>query len=105
MNAACRLVALLPMLASAVQAAPDATSAAPPSAPREIGTTIVGDSDAAIGLYLTPWSDEAPLPPGGSPARFTIAPTVDDPIADRARIDSLESIDSHRRARRQSYGN
>lgn len=105
MNAACRLVALLPMLAFAVQAAPDATSAAPPSAPREIGTTIVGDSDAAIGLYLTPWSDEAPLPPGGSPAHFTIEPTVDDPVADRARIDALQSLDSHRRARRQSYGN
>ncbi|MCX7060750.1 MAG: hypothetical protein NTZ11_07620 [Gammaproteobacteria bacterium] len=105
MNSACRLAALLPMLAYGVQAAPHVTSAAPPSAPREIGTTIVGDSDAAIGLYLTPWSDEAPLPPSGSPANFTIEPTEADPLADRARSEALESIDSHRRARRQSYGN
>ena len=99
------LVALL--LAIAGPAAADAPAAAAPgrAEPVKAGATIVGDSDAAIGLYLTPWKDEEPLPPGRNPSNFTIAPAPADAAADRARLDALDGIDSYRRARRHSFGN
>ncbi len=100
MNARRLLAASLLMLVFSVHAAPDKK----PTEPVKAGATIVGDNEAAIGLYLTPWKDEEPLPPGRNPSNFTIEAAPADVMADRARIDALDSIDSHRRASRQAYG-
>lgn len=101
MNARRLFAASLLMLGFSVHAATEKK----PAEPLKAGATIVGDNEAAIGLYLTPWKDEEPLPPGRNPSNFTIEATAVDAAADRARMDALDSIDSHRRARRQSYGN
>lgn len=39
-------------------------TASPNTAP---GTTILGDQDAAVGLYLAPWKDEEPAELGRAP--------------------------------------
>lgn len=102
-----RAMPLLALLLAAGLAAADAPAAAVSgrAEPVKAGATIVGDNEAAIGLYLTPWKDEEPLPPGRNPSNFTIAPAPADAAADRARLDALDSIDSYRRARRHSFGN
>lgn len=103
MNAARRIAAQLLLL---VGGAARAIAPTPPAVePLAAGAAIVGDDDAAIGLYLTPWQDEEPLPPGRNPSTYTLAPAPADAVADRARIEALDSIDGYRRARRQSYGN
>lgn len=102
MSAPCRIAALVLLLAGAARAA---APSPPVVEPLTAGATIVGDDDAAIGLYLTPWQDEEPLPPGRNPSTYTLAPVPADEVADRARIEGLDSIDGYRRARRQSYGN
>lgn len=102
-----RAMPLLALLLATGLAAADAPAAAASgrAEPVKAGATIVGDNEAAIGLYLTPWKDEEPLPPGRNPSNFTIAPAPADAAADRARLDALDSIDSYRRARRHSFGN
>ncbi|MBA4284597.1 MAG: hypothetical protein C0434_03580 [Xanthomonadaceae bacterium] len=93
------------LLLASLLARAAAPVAAPPAEPLPAGATIVGDSDAAIGLYLTPWKDEEPLPPGRNPSNFTVEAAPADAAADRARIEGLDSIDGYRRAHRHSYGN
>lgn len=102
-----RAMPLLALLLATGLAAADAPAAATSgrAEPVKAGATIVGDNEAAIGLYLTPWKDEEPLPPGRNPSNFTIAPAPADAAADRARLDALDGIDSYRRARRHSFGN
>lgn len=55
------------------QAAPDdapAVSTTPRTSSRSAGTTIYGDDDNPIGLYIIPWRASAPTPQMDRPARF-----------------------------------
>ncbi len=78
--------------------------AAPPAAApaAKVGTTIVGDDEAALGLYLMPWKDEDQRPAARCPSRYTQAQTPADIANDRSRNAALENIDSYQRMRRQS---
>ncbi|MGQ0621213.1 MAG: hypothetical protein ACT4QA_15040 [Panacagrimonas sp.] len=40
------------------------------------GTTILGDQDAAVGLYLTPWKDEEPAELDRAPGLHDEAPAA-----------------------------
>ncbi len=97
----------LPLLSALLAGAALNALAAAPLAPAPVpapkaGTTVVGDDEAAIGLYLTPWKDEDLRPAARSPSRYTQALTPADATEDRARNAALESIESYERMRRQS---
>ncbi|WP_293387500.1 hypothetical protein [Nevskia sp.] len=80
--------------------------AAPPApAPAtKAGTTVVGEDEAALGLYLMPWKDEDQRPAARSPSRYTQALTPADIAEDRNRNAALENSESYERMRRQSLG-
>lgn len=72
------------LLTSALAAGADEVATAAPS----FGTTIVGDQDAALGLYLMPWKDERP-------SRISRAPGLHD--------EQPALIDSQAYARTSTY--
>ncbi len=72
-----------------------------PKAP-VMGTTIVQQQDAAIGLFLAPWKDETTPARERPPGMHQVALQPADAAADRARTAALETVDSYQRARRQS---
>lgn len=81
----------------------NAIAAPPVPAPAtKAGTTVVGEDEAALGLYLMPWKDEDQRPAARSPSRYTQALTPADIADDRSRNAALENIESYERMRRQS---
>lgn len=76
--------------------------AAPPAPATKAGTTVVGEDEAALGLYLMPWKDEDQRPAARSPSRYTQAQAPADIADDRSRNAALENIESYERMRRQS---
>lgn len=100
---------LAPGLASAApktKAAPKTPEAAAPSNPDEpidtgVGTTIVGDQESPIGLYITPWKDEYAERGLDRPARLldeSLLPL--DPGTFRRQIEYYETITAYRRSQR-----
>lgn len=93
----CRSLLLLAGFAISAIAAPPA-----PAPATKAGTTVVGEGEAALGLYLMPWKDEDQRPAARSPSRYTQAQTPADIAEDRNRNAALENSESYERMRRQS---
>ncbi|NKF23437.1 hypothetical protein [Solimonas marina] len=86
------------LLASvAALADPAAAKATKPAA--EVGTTLIGDRDSAVGLYLLPWKDEAPSDIDRPPLHFELANKPVDPTTFAARIQREDDNAAYRRVR------
>ena len=71
----------------------------PPSAAND-GTTIVGDRESPIGLYITPWRNAAPQAELDRPARFLEeALTPLDAEVFRRQVEYYNTISEHLRVR------
>ena len=85
-------------------APPDTAAAAPTPAPAsaaggDSGTTIVGDKEAAIGLFITPWKDGYAEHGLDRPARFVDVDTSPiDPDTFQRRINYYNVITDYREA-------
>ena len=90
--------------AAAAGAAPvptPAPAAAAALAPGEIGTTIIGDQESPIGLYITPWKDDYAERGLDRPARLLDeAMEPIDPATFRRQIEYYETITEFRRQQR-----
>lgn len=74
-------------------------AAAPVFAGEGEGTTIVGEREAAVGLYLLPWREEAPSAIDRPPRPLMDAPAPLDAAAFARRVDSDEAEAAYRRVR------
>lgn len=88
------------------QAAPSSSSEEPAVAPSESGgdgTSIIGDSESPIGLYIIPWRASSPTPQLERPARFVDA--AQEPVDEtqfRRFVEYHEALTRHRRAKQNS---
>jgi hypothetical protein len=100
--AASAIPAPAPAVPAAVAAVPVATPAAASAlAPGEIGTTIIGDQESPIGLYITPWKDDYAERGLDRPARLLDeAMEPIDPATFRRQIEYYETITEFRRQQR-----
>lgn len=79
-----------------------ACSAQAASAPQATaGTTIVGEHEAAVGLYLMPWKNEDRPAAERVPALFTVLPEPANAAQDQAQVLLQDTIASTRRSRMQ----
>lgn len=87
---------------AAIATVPSATPAAAAAlAPGEIGTTIIGDQESPIGLYITPWKDDYAERGLDRPARLLDeAMEPIDPATFRRQIEYYETITEFRRQQR-----
>jgi hypothetical protein len=70
-----------------------------PSGERE-GTTIVGERESPIGLYITPWRNAAPEKELDRPARFLDEALMPlDPDVFRRQLEYYNTITDHLRSR------
>ncbi|MFA5940449.1 MAG: hypothetical protein WC809_13915 [Sinimarinibacterium sp.] len=88
-----RRMLALTLLAVALPAA-----GAAPAADAE-GTTIVGEREAAIGLYLAPWQDETSSDLDRPPGLYDVPLQPLDPQRFRLQADYDETIRDYRRER------
>ncbi|MEQ1439104.1 hypothetical protein AAG565_07055 [Fontimonas sp. SYSU GA230001] len=88
-----RQVLALALLAAALPVAGTA-----PAADAE-GTTIVGEREAAVGLYLAPWQGETASDVDRPPALHDVPPQSIDPQRFRRLADYDEAIRDYRRER------
>ncbi len=66
-----------------------------------VGTTIVGDQESPIGLYITPWKDEYAERGLDRPARLLDEALLPiDPATFRRQIEYYETIAAYRRSQR-----
>ena len=96
----------------AAQAAPPAkgAAAAKPATPTKsadepidtsTGTTIIGDQESPIGLYITPWKDEYAERGLDRPARLLDEALLPiDPATFRRQVEYYESITAFQRSQR-----
>ncbi len=95
---------LLALVANAMATVPApaqasvATSAAAKPVASDSGTTIVGDQDAAIGLDLLPWKDEAAADIDRAPGWLDQSPQAFDIQAFRQRIEADDALAAYRRS-------
>ena len=68
-----------------------------PSTAREDGTTIMGEQEAAIGLYITPWQEEAPGDLDRPPALFGEPLDTVDAAKFAERIQAQDELADYRR--------
>ena len=73
-------------------------ASATPAAEAE-GTTIVGEREAAIGLYLAPWQDETSSDLDRPPGLYDVPLQPLDPMQFRLQADYDEAIRDYRRER------
>ena len=91
------LALALPGLASAQIKPPDE---APAIETNQDGTTVVGDRESPIGLYITPWRNEAPEVARDRPARFLEEQLLPlDADVFRRQIEYYNTISEHLRVR------
>lgn len=65
------------------------------------GTTVVGDRESPIGLYITPWRNEAPEAELDRPARFLEEQLLPiDADVFRRQLEYYNTISEHLRSRR-----
>jgi len=70
-----------------------------PSGERD-GTTIVGERESPIGLYITPWRNAAPEKELDRPARFLDEALIPlDPEVFRRQLEYYNTITDHLRSR------
>lgn len=65
------------------------------------GTTIVGDQEAAVGLYLAPWQEEAPAEMSRPPGLIQETPAPMDPELFERATAYREAAVGYRRERLQ----
>lgn len=75
-----------------------AAAAQQPAVDTSPGTTIVGEQEAAVGLYITPWQEEAPGDLDRPPALFKEPLDSVDPAAFGERTASQETLADYRRS-------
>lgn len=63
----------------------------------DIGTTIVGDSEVSMGLYLMPWRDSPVVDIDRPPRRIHEGLQAVDPDAFKARSDWRQEFGAYRR--------
>ena len=63
------------------------------------GTTIIGEREAAVGLYLTPWREERASDIDRPPRLFDPARHPLDAAGFEREVEVRESIEAYRRAR------
>lgn len=93
-------VALLPLSAMAV------TPEEQPALSTEvreggIGTTIVGEQDAAVGLYITPWKEESASDLDRPPSLFDAPAQPQDAAGFSRRVRYFDAAQAHRSERLQ----
>lgn len=97
-------VPVSPAAPAPAAAAPVAAAPAPVAVTEtgeEIGTTIVGDQESPIGLYITPWKDDYAERGLDRPARLLDeAMEPIDPATFRRQIEYYETITEFRRQKR-----
>lgn len=86
------------VLAAGLMLAWNLARAEPPAAP-EAGTTLVGEREEAVGLYLLPWKSEAPSDIDRPPALFGAAAGPVDPAQFTAQTAADEAGAAYRRVR------
>lgn len=88
------------LLVSAARAQDEQPQANPPSAEREAGTTIIGERESPIGLYITPWRNATPEKELDRPARFLDEALMPlDPDVFRRQLEYYNTISDHLRSR------
>jgi len=80
-------------------AAAPSTSGSAAKAVGDNGTTIVGDQDAAVGLYLTPWKDESAADIDRAPGLFEQKPGLLNAPAFKRQIENDDALAAYRRTR------
>jgi len=91
---------------SRMRAAPPASSSAPStsrtisaSQPSDTGTTIVGERESPIGLYIMPWRNSGPEQGIDRPARLLQEEAVPlDPGTFRRQLDYYTALTNHLKA-------
>ena len=73
------------------------------AAPKEPGSTIVGDREAAVGLFLDPWREESPSDLDWPPLREPEPLAPLDPAATQRAIDLDAAREAIRRASLQNH--
>lgn len=73
------------------------------AAPKDPGSTIVGDREAAVGLFLDPWREESPSDLDWPPVREPETPTPLEPAAIRRAIELDAAREAIRRAGLQNH--
>jgi len=88
------------LVVSAARAQDEQPQANPPSAEREAGTTIIGERESPIGLYITPWRNATPEKELDRPARFLDEALMPlDPDVFRRQLEYYNTISDHLSAR------
>lgn len=94
-----RAVLLLSLLSAGpaqAQSTAEEPLATPPPAGRELGTTIIGERESPIGLYITPWRNAAPEKELDRPARFLDEALMPlDPEVFRRQLEYYNTINDH----------
>lgn len=91
MKGARRLAAVLSVLSLSAMAA-DAVGDAN-------GTTIIGEQEAAVGLYLTPWREELASDVDRAPRLYEASGEAVEAAALQRQVDVRESMDAYWRLR------
>ena len=99
-SAALTLVCSLSLTGQALAQAPKASDEAPAVKTDQEGTTVVGDRESPIGLYITPWRNDTPEVALDRPARFLEEQLLPiDADVFRRQIEYYNTITDHQRAR------
>lgn len=100
MSTLIRSLVLTLLLSGAAQAQTEQPLADPKPAEPEVGTTIVGERDSPIGLYITPWRNAAPEKELDRPARFLEEALMPlDPEVFRRQLEYYNTISDHLNSR------
>jgi len=70
------------------------------------GTSVIGDSESPIGLYIIPWRSSSPTPQMDRPARFVDA--TEEPVDEtqfRRFVEYYDALMRHRAAQQGNAGN
>jgi hypothetical protein len=94
------LVAGLLLFAAGALAAPDPAETADKRGD-EAGTTIIGEKESAIGLYITPWQEEAPNDMDRPPRLLDESLEPIDGRSFQSQVESYDTISAYRRAQLQ----
>lgn len=103
----CAMVVATLLMAGAAQAQPEGKIGSQPEAAAEpaagraagLGTTIVGDQDAALGLFIVPWKEERPDDLDHTPRIIASTPTAISADSFERDADYEDSRTAYRRAR------